>query len=434
MPSRKVFDIIPPKEQKESAPVIKPSKKQTFSPKPTFVEKPVVVKAVPKIQFKINKQAVWWPALTILAILCLSGASYFLIKPKAEISVWPQKSPLAVKTQIVINKNVSDDAGVIMGEVKTQECSSSQEFLATGVKSLSTKASGTIRVYNAYATTPQTLIANTRFVSDAGKLFRTPQKIVIPGAHYEGSKLIPGEVDIVVEAGEAGDEYNIGPSTFSLPALAGTSRYTAFYAKSFTSMTGGSEGQTTQVTAQDLTSAEESLAATAKENCQKTLQASLSAGEYLINEEALNAEVIEIIPLAKAGQEVEKFNLNIKVKATALVFKESDLKNFASTYIAGKVPEGKQLDLNSVAVSYAPQTVDLARGKIVLSVEVAAEIYPNIDENSIKEASRSQRPDEVKTSLRQFSEISDFQVRLWPFWANKTPFEVEGIAVKIRLD
>ena len=434
MPSRKVFDIIPPKEQEESVPPIKPSKKQTVLAKPISPEGPVVLKEASKVQLKINKQAFWWPALTILAILCLSGASYFLIKPKAEISIWPQKSPLTVKTQVVINKIASEDAGVIMGEIKTQECSSSQEFLATGVKSLSTKASGTIRVYNAYATTPQTLIANTRFVSDNGKLFKTPQKIVIPGAHYEGSKLIPGELDIVVEAGEAGDEYNIGPSTFSLPALAGTSRYTAFYAKSFTSMTGGSKGQTTQVTAQDLTSAEESLAVIAKDNCQKTLQASLSPEDYLVNEEALKAEIIEIIPLAKAGQEVEKFNLNIKVKATALVFKEGDLKNFASAYIAGKVPEGKQLDQNSVAVSYLPQTVDLTRGKIFLSIEVSAEIYSNIDENSIKEASRSQRPDEVKTSLRQFTEISDFQVRLWPFWANKTPFEVEGIAVKIRLD
>ena len=434
MPSRKVFDIIPPKEQKETVPQSKPAKKQAFSAKLALPSKTVVLKEVPRVQLKINKKAIWWPALTILAIICLSGASYLLIKPKAEISVWPQKTPLTMKTQVVVSKNTSQGAEVIIGEVKTEECSSSQEFSATGVKSLSTKASGTIRVYNAYATTPQTLIANTRFVSDDGKLFRTPQKIVIPGAHYEGSKLIPGELDIMVEAGEAGDEYNIGPSTFSLPALAGTSRYTAFYAKSFGSMAGGSQGQTTQVTAQDLTSAEESLAFTAKDNCQKVLQASLSPEEYVINEEALKSEVIEVTPLAKTGQEVEKFTLNIKVKATALIFKKSDLENFAKSYIMGKVPEGKQLDQNSVACSYLPQSVDLAKGKIVLSVEVSAETYLNIDENSIKEASRSQSPEEVKASLRQFSEINDFQVRLWPFWANKTPFEVEGIAVKIRLD
>ncbi len=416
MPTRKVFDIIPPKDRKEIVPLAKLPKKQTFFMKPVRSGKAVVF-----------KKAIFWPALTILTLICLAGASYFLIKPKAEISIWPKKSPLVVKTQIVVGND-------IVRELKTQECSSSQEFPATGVKSLNTKASGTIRVYNAFSTTPQTLILNTRFVSDGGKLFRIPQKIVIPGAHYEGNKLIPGELDTVVEAGEAGEEYNIGPSTFSLPALAGTSRYTAFYAKSFNAITGGSKKQITQITDENLSSAQDSLTAIALDNCQKALQASLSQEDYIINEEALKSEIIESNPLARAGQEVDKFILNIKAKATALVFKKSDLENFAKTYIASKVPESKQLDENSVVISYLPQNVDLNKGKIVLSVEISAETYSTIDENSIKEAVRSQRPDEVSASLRQFSEISDFQVRLWPFWANKTPFKIEGIAIKLRLD
>ena len=418
MPSKRVFDIIPPKDRKEIAPSARPQKKPIFSVKPALPSKPVV---------RINKKALWWPVLTILALICLVGASYFLIKPKAEIAIWPKKSPLIVKTQVLVGKDIA-------GETKTQECSSSREFTATGIKSLSTKASGTIRVYNAYTTTPQTLVANTRFVSDNGKLFRTPQKIIITGAHYEGSKLIPGELDIVVEAGETGEEYNIGPSTFSLPALAGTSRYTAFYAKSSSSMVNGSKKQTTQVTEGDLASARASLVDIASDNCRKTLQSLLSPEEYIINEEALRSEIVEINPFAKTGQEVDKFTFNIKAKATALVFKKSDLEDFAKTYIASKVPEGKQLDNGSVAINYLPKDVDLTKGKIVLSVDISAEIYQTIDENSIKEAARSQRPEEVTVSLKRFPEIDKFQLRLWPFWANKSPFEIEGIAVKLRLD
>src|SRR3989344_5867123 len=110
---------------------------------------------------------------------------------------------------------------------------------------------------------------------------------------------------------------------------------------------------------------------------------------------------------------------------------EGDL---AKTYIASKVPEGKQLDNGSVAINYLPKDVDLTKGKIVLSVDISAEIYQTIDENSIKEAARSQRPEEVTVSLKRFPEIDKFQLRLWPFWANKSPFEIEGIAVKLRLD
>ena len=434
MSTRKVFDIIPPKEQKEIVSPEKPPKKQAFAEKLIQPGKVVVSEKAPKAQIKLNKKAIWWPALTILVLVCLAGASYFLIKPEAEISIWPKKTPLVVETQVSVIKNASQGGDIIAGEIKTQECSSSQEFPATGVKSLTTKASGTIRVYNAYSTSPQTLVATTRFVSDSGKLFRIPQKIVIPGAHYEGSKLIPGEVDTLVEAGEAGEEYNIGPSTFSLPAMAGTSRYTAFYAKSSSPMTGGSKSQITQVTDKDLSSAQEFLTIIALANCQKTLQASLSPEEYVINDEALKAEIVESNPLAKTGQEVDKFTLNIKAKATALVFKKSDLESFTKAYLESKVPEGKQLDGNSVAVSYSLQDVDLSKGKMVLNVEISAEIYSTPDENSLKEAVKSLRPDEVAVSLKKFSEINDFQVRLWPFWINKTPAKTESIIVKLKLD
>lgn len=428
MPIRKVFDIIPPKEHQEIVLPSRPQKKPVFSAKPALPKKTIILEeAVPKIQLKMNSKAWRWPVLTVLALICLAGASYVLIKPKAEISIWPKKSPLVVTTQVVVGKD-------IVGEMKTQECSSAQEFPATGVKTLGTKASGIIRVYNAFSTAPQTLIANTRFVSDDGKLFKTPQKIVIPGAHYEGSKLVPGELDITVEAGEAGEEYNINPSTFSLPALAGTSRYTAFYAKSTNSMTGGSKTQTTQVTETDLSSAEEFLAVIALDNCQKTLESALSPEDYILNKEALKSEVIEAKPFAKAGQDADKFTLNMKVKATALVFKKSDLENFAKTYLASKIPEGKQLDQNSFAISYLTQDVDLGKGKMVLSVEISSEIYSTIDENSIKTAVSGKRPDEASASLRGFPEINDSQIRLWPFWSNKTPFEVESMAIKLRLD
>jgi len=428
MPTRKVFDIIPPKERKEVLIPVKPQKKPVFSAKLALPKKDVVpAQEAPKIQLKVNKKAVWWPVLTVSVLICLAAASYFLIKPKAEISIWPKKTPLAVKTQVVVGNDIA-------GEMKTKECPVSQEFPATGVKSLSTKASGTIRVYNAYSATPQTLIANTRFVSDDGKLFRTPQKIVIPGAHYEGSKLIPGELDAMVEAGEAGEEYNIGPSTFSLPALAGTSRYTAFYAKSSSPMTGGSKNQTAQVTEADLAAAQELLTNTVLSSCQDALRASLSPEEYLINEEATKSEIVEVNSLAKAGQGIDKFTLNIKAKATALVFKKSDLEDFAKTYIAAKVPEGKQLDGNSVVISYLSQSVDLNKGKIFLNIEISAEIYSTVDEKGIKEAVRSQRPDEVSVSLKQSSDINDVQVRLWPFWVNKTPSGSEGIVVKLKLD
>lgn len=436
MANRKVFDIIPPekeslpvnKREKVYVPVAEPSKRPDFAEKLKPAQpKKIVFESVSEIKRGFGKKALWWPIITILALIGIGGASYFLIKPKAEIDIWPVKTPLEAKTQVIVGTD-------IVVEEKTLDCPFSQEFSATGVKASNSKASGTIRVYNAYATSPQTLIATTRFVSDGGKLFRTPQKIVIPAAHYEGGKLIPGEVDAFVEAGEPGDDYNIGPSTFSLPALAGTPRYTAFYAKSFQSMKGGSKSETTQVTRADLDNAQKTLTATSLENCQKSLESSLSLEKYVVLPEALGSAVVELNPLAKEGQAVQNFVFQMKIKATGLVFKKQDLESFARTYLLTQVPEGKNLAQNSVAVSYLLKTVDLERKKITLNVEMSGQIYPTIDENRIKEVVKNQRPDEMTASLRQFSEIAEFQARLWPFWASRAPLETTGITVKLRLD
>ena len=435
MVNRKVFDIIPPKEPlpagrqgKESVPIVEtPKKRPDFAEKLEPVSKKIVFESAPDIKRVFGKKVLWWPVITVLAIVCIGGVSFFLIKPKAEVEIWPQKTPLEVKSQIVVGSD-------IVGEEKTYDCPVSQEFPATGVKSSNAKAMGTIRVYNAYSTSPQTLITSTRFVSDGGKLFRTPQKIVIPGAHYEGGKLVPGEVDATVEAGEPGEDYNIGPSTFSLPALAGTPRYTAFYAKSFESMKGGSKDEKLQVTRADLDNAQKTLTVTALDNCQKSLASSLSLEEYIVLPEALESAVIELNPLAKEGQEVDRFVFQMKARATGLVFKKQDLENFAKNYLLSQVPEGKNLAQNSIAVSFLPKTVDLEKKKITLTAEISGQIYPTIDENRLKEAIKNQRPDEMTSTLRQFPEIEKFQARLWPFWVSRAPLETTGIAIKLRLD
>ena len=112
----------------------------------------------------------------------------------------------------------------IQGEVLEAEKEVSQNFTAHGKKLKSTKAHGTMRIYNNYSTAAQTLVATTRFISNEGKLFRTKERVVIPGGYYEGGKLAAGFIDIEVIADQPGEDYNIDPSTFSIPGFVGTSK------------------------------------------------------------------------------------------------------------------------------------------------------------------------------------------------------------------
>jgi len=238
----------------------------------------------------------------------------------------------------------------------------------------------------------------------------------------------------LVEAGEAGEEYNIGPSTFSIPGLAGTARYTAFYAKSFEPMTGGLKTEVTEVTQEDLDEAEQALRTKALAESKQVIENSLSLEEYIVMAEAIEGEIIEVNPLAQVGQEVDSFTLQVKAEARALVLKKEDVEIFVKDLLADKIPTGKVLDENSLSISYLSQEVDLMADKILLGLEASAEVYALIDEDSIKEAVGNKRPDELQMALRSFAEIERLQVRLWPFWINLVPEEFDKINIKLRLD
>lgn len=435
---KKIFDIIPPKEIKEIPVPSEPQKEE----KPAFLKKllPSDKKSSPvsESKRKINKKLIWWPISICLGLISIGAVGYFLMKPEVEIEIWPVTDQVQFETQAIIDSSITqlllNEENFLPGQLIEKEQTFSQEFSSTGQKSKSTKAQGTIRVYNAYSTLTQPLIAQTRFVSDGGKLFRTPKRIVVPGGHYEGGELIPGEIDIIVEAGEPGEEYNIGPSTFSVPGLAGTARYTKIYAKSFKPMTGGIEAEVFQVTQEDLDKAQGVLGNKALEDCQTSLVNSISQADYIIIEGALMREIIEMIPLAEAGQEVANFTFQAKTKAQSLTFKRVDLENFAKSYILKQISPGKDLVDGSLGISHLPEKVDLIEGRITLNIEMSAKTYSALDENSLKEKIKNKRVDEIRAVLRDIPEIDKAQTRLWPFWVSQAPTDIERIKINVILD
>ncbi|GAI28904.1 unnamed protein product, partial [marine sediment metagenome] len=239
--AKKIFDILPPKEFEKKKVEEFPLEKEY---QPQF-KKP---------EFKIKKSSFFIPF-----VLILIGIFCYLTLSKAEIEIWPESEVLTFETKLTIDKtaeNVDFSNKVILGKIFEAEKTITEEFSSSGTVLKEKKAEGVIRVYNAYSTSPQVLIARTRFVSDGGKLFRTPTKITIPGGHYENGKFVPGYLDVQVKADQPGLEYNIDPSTFSIPGFAGTARYTKFYGKSFQAMTGGFSEEVPQVTQEDLDQAQ----------------------------------------------------------------------------------------------------------------------------------------------------------------------------------
>ena len=358
--------------------------------------------------------------------------AWLLIEPKAEIEIWPKGEPVNFNTEAVIYAGQA--AGDIPGEILETEKLVSGNFPSSNTKLKTEKASGTIRVYNAYSTAAQLLVPNTRFVSDDGKLFRISKSITVPGAHYSGGKLVPGTVDVVVTADQSGDEYNIKASTFSLPGLAGTASYTSIYAKSFEPMSGGVSKEIPQVTQEDIDKAQIELTQRALAESKDALEKLLPSGDYIVLEEAIEQKTAEFTSSAQAGREELEFFAQAESMAKAMVFKKSSVQDFAKKHVLSLAPQDKALQENSLSVEYTLVETALENGKIKLALKITANLYDAIDEQSLRETVKNKRPEAIIRILTGYPQIERAKVNLWPFWVRESPDKSEKIEIKIMFD
>jgi len=385
------------------------------------------------------KKAVLLPKGLIIALLFLIPGFLFchFNLSKAKIEIWPVTELFAFETKVTCDK-AADKTDflnkIIPGELFETEKLITEEFLSSGTVLKEKKAEGVIRVYNNYSISVQVLVANTRFVSADGKLFRSTEKVTIPGEKQEGGKLVPGYLDIKVAASQPGPEYNIEPSTFSIPGFAGTDRYTKIYGKSFQNMTGGLKEEVAQVSQEDLDSAKKTLVERALKESEDSLKEKISP-EYILLEKAVDSEILETFSLAKPKDELEKFKFQAKARSTALVFKKEDLEKLVREIILSQIDETKNFSEKSLKFDYFPETINLKTGKIDLSLKIDSKIYSDINQNDLKKALLGKSSAETEFFLENQPQITKVEIKFWPFpWVKNVPKNEEKIEIKLMLD
>ncbi len=420
--AKKIFDILPPKppttfREEKKPPVVE----QVTLPKP-IREK--VFRVPPKISLKKS-------FFLFILVLIIVGFLLSFKFSQAEIKIWPETDTVSLKTKLTIEKTIKTpdfQNKIIPGEIFEIEKTISQEFPSSG--RLLKKAEGTIRLYNEFTTNDENWLAGTRFVSSDGKLFLSKNKIAVPGAEVKNGKMVPSSVDVPVIAAEPGSDYNIGPSHFSIVVFRGTPRYTKFYGESFQAMTGG--GDSFQVTKEDLEKAENVLTDRAKTESKEVLKNKIPA-EFFFLEDAVETKILDKSSSAKAGTEVEKFNFQVKVKSTTISFKKADAANFAKEFIRAQIPQDELLYQESLKIDYTPEVVNLELGKLSLSLNFSAKIYPAIDESALKKGLTGKSLSETKIFLENQPKILRSETRLSPFWVKSLPQNMERIKVKYPL-
>jgi len=435
--AKKIFDILPPQKKAEEIEVVKKTRepKKEEIPLPLSVDEKEVSSEgndydlLEKVSFKPG------PILLILALISLGTFLYFYLA-KALIMVWPVTELSSLETTMTVDQGISSrSASAIPGKIYTAEKTISKEFFASGTTLKESKAEGTVRIYNAYSTSSQALVINTRLISNEGKLFRIKKGVTIPGGHYEGQELIPGFVDVEVRADQSGEEFNIKSSTFSIPGFAGTPRYTYFYGKSFQAMTGGLKKEVDQVVQKDLDDAQESLKQQATAECLTELKGKIaSEADLILLDRAIQTKIVDTSFSAVAKQETEKFTVTTKAKSIALVFDSQDEKDFVINFASSQIPDGKKLNEAKLNIERSFNRIDLELGKIIFSLNIGADVYSDIDLSALRQALKGKSLEEAKIYLENYPQINKSSINLWPFWVKKVPQKEERVKIELWLD
>jgi len=423
------------RKKKESAeeimPIIVKEKEKPAVPE-TFEE------VIPKHEFKYEEEKEkpvhrrpkrgkrFWITTALVPVVLVAGyfaAAYFL--PMVTINISIQKTTVSFSYSVIVSTaanmlSVNGNMINLPGQLSVaggDKSNLSMNFPATGSSTVSTKASGTLTVNNNYSAQAQILVANTRFQSPDGKIFRLVQKTTVPGAKVSGGKITPSSIDVKVVADQTGADYNVPPSqNWQIPGFSGTPRYEKFYAEAKTSMTGGASSNQIMPTKDDIVQG--------KVKIESTLLDVLKSKTLILNSQNLkildNASSFSVTREDISSQVDKDGNFSIFAvgEFKQLGFDESMLKEAIIKSVATSTTDVK---IDDFSISYATSTADLVNGKMAFSVSGTLVYEPKIDFDAFKKNIAGLDADSLKTSIFALPGLQKANISFWPFWVNSVP-------------
>ena len=387
-----------------------------------------------------SKDHKWFLIFGIIAVVVVFGILVYLFLPKANLLIIANVKTESIDSSIVGDKSINEidfDKGIIPAKEISVEASVSENFNASGNKSLSNqKARGEIIIYNEYSTSPQPLVATTRFLSSDGKLFRLVDGVTIPGMESDGGIMKPGTIKAEVIADEAGESFNIGPNKFNIPGFqdSGSEKYAKFYAKSEGTMKGGGSGNQTAnfITDNDIASAKEKVIAKLNGEIKNKLQAAAGEGVVILEDAILKDEPVYKLSNS-SGDVADSFQITIDTKAKAIVVLKKDLDAIISKMIAKARNGVADIDSDSIKLDFGKANVNFDAGTIDIKFHAVGDILPNLDLEAIKKEILGKNSTELSAYLSTFSDIKEVNVEYQPTFMNSRIPSL-GSRVEITLD
>jgi hypothetical protein len=406
--SQKIYDIRPPEEKS-------PEK---------------------KTQKKTKKKSLFFIGSLFSLMLIVSAVIYFFTF-HVEVEIWPETYGVELQDEFSVDAGQENSSeNVLTGKIfETDFFEEYREFKATGMQDSASYARGTVIIQNRQWDHNQPLLQGTRFETADGKVFKAEYGIMVPARRSQGGEIIPGEVEVEVEAVESGPDYNVEPTEFTLPGLQGTASYQTVTAVSEESMFGGGAGETTIISEGDLDRARNDILDTLLEEGKSVLR-SEKGDQFLLEEDSQFDYIIEEEEVSgRVGEAKDNFTVKIRAKITTLAFSKEEfmdlinrevLANFEAEEEDGLIRD-VEVYQPSLSYNYNLNDINWNAGEADLEVEFAGEVYYQVDWDELTMIVQGRDRKEVLDTLQQKSFIKNVEARFSPFGFGSIPNDRDRI-------
>jgi hypothetical protein len=388
------------------------------------------------------KKAFFTFGIILVVVVVIAGTYLFLPKATVLISVKASQKSQDVEARGDINVQAVDfENEAIPAKLISETAEVTKEIASSGSKSASgKKARGIVTIYNEFSSSPQALVATTRFESEDGKIFRIVKGITVPGTAVVSGETKPGVIEVEVEADAIGDSFNISPGKFTIPGFkdSGNDKYVKIYGKSTSAMAGGGSGDSEtgskSISETDVANAKNQLQAELKTALKEKIKSSAGAGMVVLDD-ALSAEEATYSLSNSVGEAIDKFQAKGQIKGSALVFSEDDLKSVVAKIIA-KSGNGKtSIEGGLITLDYGKADVDIKAGTIIIKANGTSSNSLDVDIENLKKGILGKTNAELETYLGTYSSIEKADVTYWPpFMNSKIPIYENRVEVIINPD
>lgn len=375
--------------------------------------------------------------VTFLLLIAIGAGAWVVMSrvlPEAIITLELQKAPVDFTYTLQVSTKTKEtsivkNVAAVPGELLVSHQNLSQAFPAHGKETIEKKATGKLTVWNAYSSQPQAIVESTRFESPDHKIFRLNQKTTIPGAKVVNGKIVPSSIEVDVTADQAGEAYNISPATgWKIPGFKGTPKYEGFYAESNEAMSGGSVGEHSVATPDDVLKARQAIEKSLKDALQNQMLV-LIADQFKLLPDATKFTILkeEAMP---GDANSNFFTMFAEGEMRYLVFQESMLqeaivKNATST-IEGSVRS------EDFQINYGSSTANFTDGTMTVHAKGSLALIPDLDVAKLKAQILGNDEQTLRDFVLNLPGVVRANIALQPFWVQSVPTNPQKVDIRIQ--